>query len=516
MLDSRINWVLLSNAALGSFLAGTASRIFAVSLPTVASSLETTIVGISWAVIAYQISQISLSLVFGRIGDIYGRQTLFGLGLVVSAIGALLCGLSQNVTQLILFRLFQGVGASMTQSQARALAMDSLPKESSGKAQGFMTTAFHTGVLIGPSAGGFIIEYISWRAVFFFLVPIALAGAVLSLFHRSKVDTSTHAKSNTSQPAVDYLGAVLLVGATVGLIAVVDHRIMEAAGRQMQVGLIAGFVVFFLAFLYRESSTSSPILDLSLFRIRMFSISSLSLLLVGVAQVMIGFVLPFYLQDILHLSPSFMGLLFVSAPVFTVTLSPVVGWVTDKVGPRLPATVGISFLVARSFSRIVFANRFALDDGGVGAGPLGTGHGHVLSSEPHSDDRIRTGAASRRGHRRDLCHVRDREYHRNIAGHCPVDGCFSLLQWRRHCDPNAGEPGSFCQRHELQLFHGRYDGARGDDVLGPAREAKNLMVARITPNQKRDLVPFEWCLHVQPFPCLSFWRAVALSKHEGK
>ena len=268
MLDSRINWVLLSNAALGSFLAGTASRIFAVSLPTVASSLETTIVGISWAVIAYQISQISLSLVFGRIGDIYGRQTLFGLGLVVSAIGALLCGLSQNVTQLILFRLFQGVGASMTQSQARALAMDSLPKESSGKAQGFMTTAFHTGVLIGPSAGGFIIEYISWRAVFFFLVPIALAGAVLSLFHRSKVDTSTHAKSNTSQPAVDYLGAVLLVGATVGLIAVVDHRIMEAAGRQMQVGLIAGFVVFFLAFLYRESSTSSPILDLSLFRIR--------------------------------------------------------------------------------------------------------------------------------------------------------------------------------------------------------------------------------------------------------
>ena len=94
-----------------------------------------------------------------------------------------------------------------------------------------MTTAFHTGVLIGPSAGGFIIEYISWRAVFFFLVPIALAGAVLSLFHRSKVETSTHAKSNTSQPAVDYLGAVLLAGATVGLIAVVDHRIMEAAGR---------------------------------------------------------------------------------------------------------------------------------------------------------------------------------------------------------------------------------------------------------------------------------------------
>src|SRR4029453_2241488 len=93
-MDPRANWLLLANAALGNFLAGTASRFFSVSLPTVAASLETTIVGISWAVIAYQISQISLSLIFGRIGDIYSRHTLFGLGLVVSSIGALLCGLT--------------------------------------------------------------------------------------------------------------------------------------------------------------------------------------------------------------------------------------------------------------------------------------------------------------------------------------------------------------------------------------------------------------------------------------
>ncbi|HET9801278.1 MAG TPA: MFS transporter, partial [Chthoniobacterales bacterium] len=105
----------------------------------------------------------------------------------------------------------------------------------------------------------------------------------------------------------------------------------------------------FIGFLYRESSTQSPILDLSLFRIRMFTLSSLSLLLVGVVQVVIGFVLPFYLQDILNLSPSFMGVLFISAPIFTVTLSPFVGWVTDKVGPRLPATLGLFFLVSGAF-----------------------------------------------------------------------------------------------------------------------------------------------------------------------
>ena len=348
-MDSRINWLLLINAALGNFLAGTASRIFSVSLPTVAASLETTIVGISWAVIAYQISQISLSLIFGRIGDIYGRHTLFGLGLVVSSIGALLCGLSQNVTQLIAFRLFQGVGASMTQSQGRALAMEALPKESSGRAQGFMTTAFHSGVLIGPSIGGLIIDYIHWRAVFFFLIPIGLAGMALTLINRWKGNIPKRSFTAQASEAIDYLGALLLIAATVALIACVDHRIMEALAPTVRIVLVIGFVFFFCAFLYREWTTPSPILDLSLFRIRMFSLSSLALLLVGVSQVMIGFVLPFYLQDVLHLRPSFIGVLFVSAPVFTVTLSPFVGWAVDKMGPRLPATVGIMFLAGAGF-----------------------------------------------------------------------------------------------------------------------------------------------------------------------
>ena len=116
MSTSQINWLLLVNAALGNFLAGTSSRIFSVSLPTIAASLETTLVGISWAVIAYQISQISLSLIFGRIGDLYGRHKLFSFGLVISSLAALMCGLAQTAAQLIVFRFFQGMGASMTQS----------------------------------------------------------------------------------------------------------------------------------------------------------------------------------------------------------------------------------------------------------------------------------------------------------------------------------------------------------------------------------------------------------------
>jgi MFS family permease len=234
----------------------------------------------------------------------------------------------------------------MTQSQGRALAMEALPKESSGRAQGFMTTAFHSGVLIGPSAGGLIIDYIHWRAIFFFLIPIALAGTVLTLINRWQGNTPPSSQPADSKGAIDYLGALLLIAATVTLISCIDHRIMETLPLSLRAVLMLGFVLSFAGFICREWSTPSPILDLSIFRIRMFSLSSLTLLLVGVAQVMIGFVLPFYLQDVLHFTPSFIGLLFVSAPIFTVTLSPLVGWAVDKMGPRLPATLGVAFLVS--------------------------------------------------------------------------------------------------------------------------------------------------------------------------
>ena len=349
MSTSQINWLLLVNAALGNFLAGTSSRIFSVSLPTIAASLETTLVGISWAVIAYQISQISLSLIFGRIGDLYGRHKLFSFGLVISSLAALMCGLAQTAAQLIVFRFFQGMGASMTQSQGRALALESTPKELSGRAQGFMTTAFHSGVLIGPSLGGLIIDTIHWRAIFFFLIPIALSALALTLINWRKGNVPQRTLSPEPSESIDYLGALLLIGATAAVIAVIDHRIMEALAPAMRFALVTALGLCVAGFVYREWTTSSPILDLSLFKIRMFTLSSVALLLVGVAQVMIGFVLPFYLQDVLGLTPTFIGLLFISAPIFTVTLSPLVGWAVDKVGARLPATAGILFLTCSAF-----------------------------------------------------------------------------------------------------------------------------------------------------------------------
>ncbi|NIO06909.1 MAG: MFS transporter, partial [Deltaproteobacteria bacterium] len=202
-MNSRVNYLLLCNTMLGNFLAGLASRIFSISLPTVANALDTDITGVSWALISFMLTSLGLALVFGRLGDIYGRGRLYGIGFAVFAVGSLLCGLAQTVVQLILFRTIQGVGAAMTQSVSRALAAEAMPPDQQSRVQGYMTTAFHTGFLLGPTIGGLIIDYVHWRAVFFVLVPVAAAGSVLALMQRK-----SFSQTAKKQP-IDFLGAFL-------------------------------------------------------------------------------------------------------------------------------------------------------------------------------------------------------------------------------------------------------------------------------------------------------------------
>jgi MFS family permease len=147
-------------------------------------------------------------------------------------------------------------------------------------------------------------------------------------------------------PAVDYLGAVLLVALTVVLTLLVDRRSAEAAGAGQQILMVAVFVVGLAGFLVHERRTVNPVVSLALFRIRMFVFSVLSLLVFAVTSSVLTFLLPFYMQDVLHHSPSFMGLLFLSAPVLTIGLAPVAGLLTDRIGPRAPASLGLLVIMA--------------------------------------------------------------------------------------------------------------------------------------------------------------------------
>ena len=337
-MNRRINRVLLGTALLGTFFAGTAGRIFNISMPTVANDLGTDLLGISWALLAYQLTNIGLSMIFGRLGDIWGRERVFGLGFMVFSLTSLLCGLSQSVLQLIGFRLLEGVGSAMIQSSSRALAAEAVPEELAGRAQGFMTTAHHTGFMIGPAFGGFMIDYFSWRWAFFSLVPISLIGAILTL------PNLKHAQAPGKRRSVDHLGAFLIFVIMSSLLLILDRRTLQIVGGQTRMIFAAVFCASLVGFLFHEARTPDPFIDLSLFKVRMFSMAAVSLLIVSSCYVLTGFLLPFYLQEVLHLSPSFIGLLFMVPAAITLSLAPLSGYMTDRVGPRLPTTLGIIFL----------------------------------------------------------------------------------------------------------------------------------------------------------------------------
>ena len=341
-MNPRVNYLLLSTALLGTFFSGTATRIVSISMPTVASSLGTDLIGISWALLAYQIPNIGLSIVFGRVSDLWGREKVFGLGFLVFSLSSLLCGLSANVMQLILSRFVQGIGGAMLQSSSRALAAESVPEELSGRAQGYMTTAHHTGFVLGPSIGGLMIDYLSWRWSFFLLVPIGLCGTLLTLASLRRQPR----KSQHQNVSIDYLGATLLVATTTTLVLIFDRRTHEIIGATMKMALALFLVACFAALIIHESKTKSPFVNLSLFRIRRFSFSVVSLLIIAMCYSLIGFLMPFYLQDILHLSPTAVGLLFMAPSILTVAFAPLSGYMSDRFGPRAPATLGAAVMVA--------------------------------------------------------------------------------------------------------------------------------------------------------------------------
>ncbi len=340
-MDLRVNYLLLATALLGTFFSGTATRIVAISMPTVAQSLGTDLLGVSWAILSYQLSNIGLSVIFGRISDLWGREKMFALGFLVFAVSSLLCGFSQTVLQLIVARFVQGVGGAMLQSSSRALASESVTEDLAGRAQGYMTTAHHTGFILGPSIGGLMIDYFSWRWSFFLLAPIGFGGMLLALMNMKRRQVAPQHYPGS----VDYLGAALLFAVTTTLVFILDRRTHQLIGSSTKFFLLAVFIGSLAAFLVHESRAQSPFVNLELFKIRRFSFSVVSLLVVSICYALTSFLMPFYLQDVLRLTPTQVGMLFMAPSILTVALAPVSGYMTDRLGPRIPATAGVVFMI---------------------------------------------------------------------------------------------------------------------------------------------------------------------------
>ena len=335
--------LVLLNVSLGLFMVALNQRALLVSLPTLTRVFQTGINTIQWAVLVYDLTLIGLVLTLGRLGDLFGRKRIYVGGFVVFICGSILCGLSRSPAQLIVFRILQGVGGAMLMANGRAIVSVVFPPEQQGKALGLAQTAFHVGFLTGPTLGGFLIDTVGWRSIFFLNAPVGLAGAYLGWKMLEESDSGPQGAS------IDFLGAILLLLTNTVFLYALNEIPHFGLFHPLVFTLIFLSLLTLLLFIKTELKAETPILSLALFRNRLFSTANLSLFFITSTQSAINFLLPFYLEDIMGFSPSKMGWIIIANSAVIVILAPIAGWLSDRLGSRLLCTLGAGVIVIAQY-----------------------------------------------------------------------------------------------------------------------------------------------------------------------
>jgi EmrB/QacA subfamily drug resistance transporter len=284
------------------FLASLDQTIVSTALPTIVGDLGG-ISKLSWVVTAYLLASTVSGPLYGKLGDQYGRKIVLQAAIAIFLAGSALCGLSQNMTELIAFRALQGLGGGGLFVVTIAVVGDIIPPRDRGRYQGFFGAVFGVSTVVGPLLGGFFVDSLSWRWIFYVNVPIGLiALAVIATAFQAPLDQSKH--------TIDYAGATLLAG---GLSAIVLYTSLGgttyAWGSAHMIALLVGGFVLLAAFVFVERRAAEPILPLEIFRNRIFSVTSAIGFIIGLALFGAVTYLPLYLQDVKGHSPTVSGLL---------------------------------------------------------------------------------------------------------------------------------------------------------------------------------------------------------------
>lgn len=332
---SRRRWLVLTVVCLGVFMMMLDGTIVNIAIPSILTAFETGFSQVEWVMNAYLLVFAVLLITTGRLGDLYGRKLVFIVGLCVFTLASLACGLAPGIGWLIGFRAVQGLGGAMMMPNTLSIIANVFPPQERGKAMGFWGGISGFSLALGPSLGGLLVEAASWRWIFFINVPIGVILLVVALRY---IPEST---DPTSVRQMDYPGVAVLTGALFALTFALIEGQKYGWTSGLILGLFAVTVVLFAVFIAIQRRQLQPLMDLSLFKNRTFSLTNGVGLVLQFGMLGVFFLVPIFLQAILGYSAIKAGLVMTPLAAVVMVAAPTSGTLSDRIGHKWLMVFGL-------------------------------------------------------------------------------------------------------------------------------------------------------------------------------
>jgi EmrB/QacA subfamily drug resistance transporter len=336
--DYSRKWYVMAAVAMGIFLATIDGSIVNVALPTLTREFGAEFSIVQWVVLAYLLTVTTLMLSVGRLGDMIGKKPLYATGFVVFTVGSVLCGLSPTIYWLIGFRVLQAIGAAMMMALGMAIVTEAFPRSERGKALGLSGTMVSVGIVVGPVLGGLLIGALSWHWIFYVNLPVGIVGTFMVMRFVPNLKPAGGQR-------FDLLGAVTLFICLMALLMALTLGQQAGFTDTTVLALLTGSAVFMVVFVILERTIRDPMIDLNLFRNRLFDINLVTGLITFISMSGTIILMPFYLENVLGYDPQAVGFLLAIVPIAVGITSPISGTLSDRFGTRPITVIGLSLLL---------------------------------------------------------------------------------------------------------------------------------------------------------------------------